>query len=144
MTVQRLIFHVMIFQNMHFKNKKFAYKYGFNREKVFIFRQNDWVRALTSVDSNGSFSYLNSDVCFVEPWNRPHLSLEDLYSLRNVNEYFNSQIDQYLKYRFIATYELEDPFLFLLTWIDTTNEETVQNWHILTPFIWGQNQVFTC
>ena len=54
--------------------------------------------------------------------------------MRNVNEYFNSQIDQYLKYRFIATYELEDPFLFLLTWIDTTNEETVQNWHILTPF----------
>ena len=71
---------------------------------------------------------------FVKPWYRPHLSLEDLYSLRNVNEYFNSQIDQYLKYRFIATYELEDPFLFLLTWIDTTNEETVQNWHILTPF----------
>ena len=114
--------------------KTFTYKYGFNREKVFIFRQNDWVRALTSVDSNGSFSYLNSDVWFVEPWNRPHLSLEDLYSLRNVNEYFNSQIDQYLKYRFIATYELEDPFLFLLTWIDTTNEETVQYWHILTPF----------
>ena len=71
---------------------------------------------------------------FVEPLNRPHLSLEDLYSLRNVNEYFNSQIDQYLKYRFMATYELEDPFLFLLTWIDTTNEETVQNWHFLTHF----------
>ena len=107
-------------------------KYGFDREKVSIFRENDWAR-----DSESVHGFLTKLVHGA--LKRPHLSLEDLHSLRNVNEYFNSQIDQYLKYRFMATYELEDPFLFLLTWIDTANEETVQIWFFLTSESSGVN-----
>ena len=76
----------------------------------------------------------------------PHLALGDLGRLRSVNVYFRNQVDNYLRRRFLVTYQTRQPLVELIRCISSSNnvidesykaEYVALNYFSLSKFILG-------